>query len=57
MNPDFWKDKRVLLTGHTGFKGRWLSLWLQLLGADLVGYALAPRRRRVCLTSQKSLQV
>jgi CDP-glucose 4,6-dehydratase len=39
---DFWKGKRVLLTGHTGFKGCWLSLWLQSMGAQLVGYALAP---------------
>ncbi len=42
MNPSFWKGKRVLLTGHTGFKGGWLSLWLQSLGANLLGYALAP---------------
>ena len=42
MNPVFWKGKRVLLTGHTGFKGSWLSLWLQSMGANVVGYALAP---------------
>jgi len=42
MNPAFWKDKRVFLTGHTGFKGSWISLWLQKLGAKLTGYALAP---------------
>jgi CDP-glucose 4,6-dehydratase len=42
MTPIFWKDKRVLLTGHTGFKGSWLSLWLQSMGAKVVGYALAP---------------
>jgi CDP-glucose 4,6-dehydratase len=42
MNPAFWKGKRVLLTGHTGFKGSWLSLWLQSMGAQVVGYALAP---------------
>lgn len=41
MNPAFWKGKRVFLTGHTGFKGGWLSLWLQQLGAELTGYALA----------------
>lgn len=41
-NPDFWRGRRVLLTGHTGFKGGWLSLWLQRLGAELSGYALAP---------------
>jgi CDP-glucose 4,6-dehydratase len=42
MVMNFWKDKRVLLTGHTGFKGSWLSLWLQSLGAQVVGFALAP---------------
>ena len=42
LNPPFWKGKRVLLTGHTGFKGGWLSLWLQSLGANMLGYALAP---------------
>lgn len=42
VNQEFWRDKRVLLTGHTGFKGSWLSLWLQSLGAQVTGYALAP---------------
>ena len=42
MNPSFWQGKRVLLTGHTGFKGSWLSLWLQSMGAQVTGYALAP---------------
>ena len=42
MNPAFWYRKRVLLTGHTGFKGSWLSLWLQSLGATVVGYSLVP---------------
>lgn len=37
-----WQGRRVLVTGHTGFKGTWLSLWLSRLGADVVGYALAP---------------
>jgi CDP-glucose 4,6-dehydratase len=41
-NADFWRGKRVFLTGHTGFKGSWLSLWLQSLGAEVTGYALAP---------------
>lgn len=41
LNTVFWKNKRVLLTGHTGFKGSWLSLWLQYLETNLVGYALA----------------
>ena len=38
----FWKGKRVLVTGHTGFKGSWLCLWLQRLGAQVSGYALKP---------------
>ena len=42
MNTDFWRGKRVLLTGHTGFKGSWLSLWLQSMGAELKGLALDP---------------
>lgn len=41
-NPDFWRGKRVLLTGHTGFKGSWLSLWLQSMGVNLRGIALDP---------------
>ena len=36
----FWQGKRVLITGHTGFKGSWLSLWLQMLGAKVIGYSL-----------------
>jgi len=39
---DSWKDKRVFLTGHTGFKGAWLSVWLEALGAKITGYALKP---------------
>ena len=42
MNEAFWKDRRVLITGHTGFKGAWLSLWLQRMGASVAGYALSP---------------
>lgn len=42
VNPAFWKGRRVFLTGHTGFKGSWLSLWLQKLGATVTGYALEP---------------
>lgn len=38
----FWQGKKVLLTGHTGFKGSWLALWLQQLGAEVVGLALPP---------------
>lgn len=39
---DFWADKSVLVTGHTGFKGSWLTLWLQHLGANVIGYSLPP---------------
>jgi CDP-glucose 4,6-dehydratase len=42
VRPSFWQGKRVLLTGHTGFKGSWLSLWLQSLGARVRGVALDP---------------
>jgi CDP-glucose 4,6-dehydratase len=42
LNPDFWAGRRVLLTGHTGFKGSWLTLWLLSLGAEVWGYALPP---------------
>ncbi|MBV9772383.1 MAG: CDP-glucose 4,6-dehydratase [Gemmatimonadetes bacterium] len=42
MTPSFWAGKRVLVTGHTGFKGSWLALWLQALGAEVTGYSLAP---------------
>ena len=38
----FWRGKRVLLTGHTGFKGAWLALLLERLGAEVTGFALAP---------------
>ncbi len=39
---NFWRGRRVLVTGHTGFKGAWLALWLEHLGAEVCGYALAP---------------
>ncbi len=42
LTPGFWRGRKVLVTGHTGFKGSWLSLWLQKLGAELAGYALPP---------------
>ena len=41
-SPESWKGRRVFLTGHTGFKGSWLALWLQQLGAEVCGYALEP---------------
>ena len=42
MNPGFWKDRSVFITGHTGFKGAWLCLWLRHMGARVTGYALDP---------------
>ena len=42
LNRSFWKGRKVFLTGHTGFKGSWLSLWLNALGAEVTGYALDP---------------
>ena len=45
LNPQFWSGRRVLLTGHTGFKGSWLALWLSQLGAQVYAVALAPDTR------------
>ena len=42
LDPEFWNGKRVFLTGHTGFKGSWLTYWLVGMGAQVTGYSLAP---------------
>jgi CDP-glucose 4,6-dehydratase len=42
VNKDFWENKKVFVTGHTGFKGSWLCLWLHSLGASVTGYSLKP---------------
>jgi CDP-glucose 4,6-dehydratase len=42
MNPSFWNSRKVFITGHTGFKGSWLALWLLSMGADVCGFALNP---------------
>src|SRR5271154_1100317 len=42
---EFWRNRRVFLTGHTGFKGSWLNLWLSKMGAVVTGLALAPHTR------------
>ena len=39
---EFWKGKKILITGHTGFKGSWLAFWLKMLGAEVCGYSLVP---------------
>ena len=46
MFSNVFKDKTVLVTGHTGFKGSWLCIWLKELGANVVGYALEPYTER-----------
>lgn len=53
MRPNFWKNKRVLITGHTGFKGSWLTLWLKSLGAEILGYALKPEGKQNLYLSAK----
>lgn len=45
IDPTFWKGRRVLLTGHTGFKGSWLALWLEHMGACVYGFSLPPETR------------
>ena len=50
LTADFWAGRRVLVTGHTGFKGSWLALWLLSLGAEVWGYALAPVSGRALFT-------
>jgi CDP-glucose 4,6-dehydratase len=50
LDSSFWRGRRVLITGHTGFKGSWLTLWLLNLGAEVWGYALAPEPGRSLFT-------
>lgn len=50
MTPGFWRGRRVFLTGHTGFKGAWLALWLQQMDAVVRGYALAPEHENDLFT-------
>ena len=45
MNKFFWKGKKVFITGHTGFKGAWLSIFLKTLGAQITGYSLKPSKK------------
>jgi CDP-glucose 4,6-dehydratase len=45
INPSFWKNKKVFLTGHTGFKGSWLTTLFDEMGTSVMGYALEPKSR------------
>ena len=46
MKNSFWNNRKVFITGHTGFKGGWLTLWLKSLGAKICGYALKPESKK-----------
>jgi CDP-glucose 4,6-dehydratase len=56
VNSKFWKGKRIFLTGHTGFKGSWLSLWLQEMGSVVKGYSLAPNTSPNLFTEAKVIE-
>ena len=53
INKSFWKNKKVLITGHTGFKGGWLSIWLKMLGARIAGYSINPVTKKNFFDSTK----
>ena len=44
INKKFWKNKKILITGHTGFKGRWLTILLKLLGSKIYGISLKEKK-------------
>ena len=45
IEKEFWHNKKVLITGHTGFKGSWLTIWLKYLGAQIIGYSLKDEKK------------
>ena len=53
IEPSFWKGRNIFLTGHTGFKGSWLTLWLHQMGAKVTGYALEPPTQPSIFTEAK----
>ena len=53
INNKFWKNKRVLITGHTGFKGGWLSIWMNMSGAKVSGYSINPLTKKNFFNSTK----
>ena len=55
LNKDFWKDKKVFISGNTGFKGSWLSIWLSSLGSKVYGYSLEPENPK-CLFEIANLE-
>lgn len=55
MTPDFWRGRRVLLTGHTGFKGAWMALWLSRMGARVTGVSLPPPATSLNLFQQAGI--
>lgn len=58
VTPEFWKNKRVVVTGHTGFKGSWLVCWLKKMGAQVTGYSLAPETQPSLFTEvEKDLKI
>ena len=53
INKKFWKNKKVLITGHTGFKGGWLSIWMNNLGSKVIGYSINPITKKNLFDSTK----
>ena len=45
-NSHFWNNKKVLITGHTGFKGSWLAFWLKMMGSNIYGISLPPNKEK-----------
>ena len=57
IKKNFWRGKKVLITGHTGFKGGWLSLWLKILGAKVIGYSLNPITKKNFFNEKKKKKI
>ena len=53
INRNFWLNKKVLITGHTGFKGGWLSIWMNIMGAKVIGYSINPISKKNLFESAK----
>ena len=57
MNYNYFKNKRVLVTGHTGFKGSWLVTWLNILGSKVMGYLWIRLKEKTILKFKKNLKI